>query len=105
MENNSSKCDLNCGSLTQVFSEENFILLPRDHSYAVLVKNMAVFCTFLNSLSKANMKRLRLIALKKKISKQPIIDAVLWFNLMKSILIKHIKLRKEKKIPIVWFKS
>ena len=42
------------------------------------------------------VKRLRLIALTKEVSETPIIDFVLWLSLMKSILNKHSKLRKEK---------
>ena len=42
------------------------------------------------------VKRLRLIALTKEVSETPIIDFVLWLSLMKSILNKHNKLRKEK---------
>ena len=45
------------------------------------------------------MKRFRLIALKKVVSKQPGINSVVWllkFTLMKSILMKRSKLRKEK---------
>ena len=60
------------------------------------MKNVAAFCPCLNSPSKTKVKRFRLIALAKDISKQPKIDSVLWFTLMKSILIKHSKLRKEK---------
>jgi hypothetical protein len=41
------------------------------------------------------VKRLRLIALTKEVSERPIIDFVL-VKLMKSILNKHSKLRKEK---------
>jgi hypothetical protein len=42
------------------------------------------------------VKRLRLIALTKEVSETPIIDFVLWLSLMKNILNKHNKLRKEK---------
>jgi hypothetical protein len=48
------------------------------------------------SLPEAKVKRLRLIALTKEVSETPIIDFVLWFNLIKNILNKHSKLRKEK---------
>ena len=42
------------------------------------------------------MKEPRLIALIKEVSEMPIIDFVLWLSLMKSILNKHSKLRKER---------
>ena len=42
------------------------------------------------------MKRFRLIVLTKEVSKKPSLDFILWINLMKSILIKHSKLRKKK---------
>jgi hypothetical protein len=42
------------------------------------------------------MKRLILIALTEEVSEMSIIDFVLWLNLLKSILNKHRKLRKEK---------
>lgn len=42
------------------------------------------------------MKKFRLIALTKEVSETPIIDFVLWFSLMKSILKNHSKLRKGK---------
>jgi hypothetical protein len=47
-------------------------------------------------LPETKLKRLRLIALTKEVSETPIIDFVLWLSLMKSILNKHSKLRKEK---------
>ena len=42
------------------------------------------------------MKRFRLIVLTKEVSKKPSLDFILWINLMKSILIKHSKLKKKK---------
>jgi hypothetical protein len=42
------------------------------------------------------VKRLRLIALTKEVSKKPSRDFVLWLSLMKGSLNKHSKLRKEK---------
>jgi hypothetical protein len=47
-------------------------------------------------LPEAKVKRLRLVTLTKEASERPIIDFVLWLNLMKSILNKPSKLRKEK---------
>jgi hypothetical protein len=58
--------------------------------------NVATFCTCLKSLPEVKVKRLRLIALTKEVSKTPIIDSVLWLSLMKSTLSKCSKLRKEK---------
>ena len=57
---------------------------------------MVAFCPCLKSLPKAKVKRLRLIALTKEVSKNPSRDFILWLNLMKSVLNKHSKLRKEK---------
>ena len=59
---------------------------------------MAAFCHCLKSITEAKVKRFRLIALTKEVSKQPGINSVVWllkFTLMKSILMKRIKLRKE----------
>jgi hypothetical protein len=42
------------------------------------------------------VKRVRLIALTKEVSKKPSRDFVLWLSLMKRSLNKHSKLRKEK---------
>jgi hypothetical protein len=64
---------------------------------------MAAFCPCLNSIPEAKVKRFRLIALKKEVSKKPNSDFVLWLNLTKSILNKHSKLRKGKVLNI-WFK-
>ena len=55
-----------------------------------------LFVTCLKSVPEAKEKRLRLIALTKEVSEMPIIDFVLWLSLMKNILNKHGKLRKEK---------
>lgn len=44
MENNNVECDLmNCGELSQEATEENFKMLPRDHSCDILVKKVASF--------------------------------------------------------------
>jgi hypothetical protein len=50
----------------------------------------------LKSLPEAKIKRLILIALTKEVSKVSSRDFVLWLRLMKSILNKHSKLKKEK---------
>lgn len=46
-------------------------------------------------MSKDKIKRLRLIALRKD-DPEPSINFVLWFTFMKSILVKHSKLKKKK---------
>ena len=61
-----------------------------------LLKKVAAFCHCLKSLSEAKLKRLRLIALTKEVSEKPSIDFVLWFTLIKSVLIKHSKHKKGK---------
>jgi hypothetical protein len=61
-----------------------------------LVKNVATFCPYLKSLPEAKVKRLRLIALSREVSKKPSRTFVLWLSLMKKSLNKHSKLRKEK---------
>ena len=48
------------------------------------------------NLPETKVKRFRLIALTKEVSESPIIDFVLWLSLMKSVLNKHSKLRKER---------
>jgi hypothetical protein len=52
----------------------------------------------LRGLPETKVKRFILIALTKEVSKKPSRDfaLILWFSLMKSILIKHSKLQKEK---------
>jgi hypothetical protein len=55
---------------------------------------MAAFCPFLKSLPD-EVKRFILIALTKEVSKKPSRDLVLWLSLMKDVLNKHSKLRKE----------
>jgi hypothetical protein len=60
------------------------------------VKNVTTFCACLKSLPEAKVKRLRLSTLTKEVSEMPIVDFVFWLSLMKSILNKYSKLRKEK---------
>lgn len=67
-----------------------------DCFYDVLVKNMAPFQHFLGSLPEAKVKRFRLVALRKEVSKNPSIDFTLWLTLLKSILMRHNKPRKGK---------
>ena len=67
MEDSGTKCDLmNCGGLAQEVSEEkNIIMLPRDCSYDILVKNVSAFCPLLKSLPEAKMKSSGLIPSRK----------------------------------------
>lgn len=60
------------------------------------MKNVVAFCPCLKSLPGAKVKRFRLIASTKEVSKHPRIDPVLWFTFPKSILTKPTKLRKDK---------
>jgi len=69
---------------------------PRDYFCGILVRNVATFCPCLKNLPEAKVKRLRLIALTKEVSGTPITEFDLWLSLMKNILNKHSKLRKEK---------
>jgi hypothetical protein len=78
-----------------VSEEENFSILNRDYSCDILVTNGAAFCPCLKGLSEAKVKKFR-FAMTKEVSKKPSIDSVLWFMLMKSILMKCSKVRKEK---------
>ena len=61
-----------------------------------MVKNVATFCLCLKRLPEAKMKRLRLIALTKEVSKTLTIDFVLSLSLTQNILNKHSKFRKGK---------
>ena len=58
------------------------------------MKNVAAFCPCPKSLPEAKVKRFRLIALTKEVSKQPGINSVVWlkFTLMNSVLMKRRKL-------------
>jgi len=57
---------------------------------------MTAFRSHLKSLPEAEAERFMLIALTKEVSEKPSIDFVLWFSLMKRVLIKHSKLKKGK---------
>jgi hypothetical protein len=57
---------------------------------------MGVFCPYVKSLPKAKVKKFILIALTKKISKNPSRDFVLSSSVMKSVLNQYSELRKEK---------
>ena len=86
--------------LGQELSEEkNFSMLPRDCSCDILVKNVAAFSHCCKSLPEDKVKRFRLLAMAKEISKQPSIDSILWlpvFTLTKNVLVKWSKLSKKK---------
>ena len=79
--------------------EGNVSMWPRDCFCDILMKNMAAFFHCPKNLSEAKVKRFRLIALKKEVSKQFSVRSVLWLlklTTMKNILMKRIKLKKEK---------
>ena len=77
-EDSDSVGELNCRSLAQdVSGENNFNMCPRDYTCDILVKNVSAFCHCLKSLSEDKVKRFRLTALTKEISKYPRIDSVL----------------------------
>jgi hypothetical protein len=59
---------------------KNFNMGPRDCFCDILVKNVAAFCRCLKSLPGAKVKRLKLIALTKEVSKEPSRDFVLWLR-------------------------
>jgi hypothetical protein len=99
MEDIGIKSDLNCGGLSQEVSEEkNVSMWPRDCFCDILVTSMAAFCPCLKCLpeTKAKMKRIRLISLTKEVSEKPSMDFLLWFTVMKRVLIKCSKLKKKK---------
>ena len=95
MEDVVAEGDLNCSNLNlEVSEEKNFNMWPRDCS--CLVKNVATFCPCLRSLPEAKVKKFILIALTKEVSRKPNRDFVLWLSLMKNILMRHSRLKKEK---------
>ena len=99
MEDIVTESDLKCAHLDQAASVENFSMWPTDCFCSILVKNMAAFCPCPKSLPGFKMKRFRLIALKKEVSKQPGVNSVVWLlklTLVKNILMKRSKLRKER---------
>jgi hypothetical protein len=94
MEDFVGESDLNCAGLAQEVSvEKNFIVWPRDCFYGILVENVAAFCHCPKSLPEAKVKRFRLIALKKEVSKYQSTNSVVW---LLTVLVKRSKLRKEK---------
>ena len=71
MEDFVAESDLNCADLAQEVSvEKNFSMWPRDCFCGILVKIVAALCHCLKSLPKSKVKRLKLIALTKEISKK-----------------------------------
>lgn len=68
-----------------------------------MVKNFAALGLLMRSLPETKVKRFSLVALKEEVSKLPSMDSLLWFTLMRKLLIRHSKLRKGK-IQNVWFK-
>jgi hypothetical protein len=77
MEDVDAEDHLNSGCLAQKVSEENFSMLPVELSCDILIKNVAVFCPCLKSLSEYWVKRFRLVALAKEVSKMPSLDFIL----------------------------
>ena len=76
----------------EVSEEKNFSMWPRDCYCKILKKNVSAFCHCPNSLPEAKVKRFRLIALTKEVSKQPGTNSVVWLlqpTRMKSILMKR----------------
>jgi hypothetical protein len=89
---------LSCAESSQDVSvKKHFIMRPRDCFSGILLKNMTAFCPSLKSVPDAKVNKLGLMTLVKEISEMPITDFVFWLSLMKSILNKHSKLKKEKK--------
>ena len=92
-----SEHDFNCRSLAQGVSEETiFSILPKIILVVFLIKIVTAFCPCPKSLPGDKVKRSRLIAWTKEVSKKLSLDFVQWFALTGSILIKHNKLKKEK---------
>jgi hypothetical protein len=59
-----------------------------------------LFVDLVCSLPEAQAKRVKLIAFTKEVIRQCRLYFVVWFSLMKSILIKDNKFRKKKKYKI-----
>ena len=93
MEDFVAESDLSCSDISM---EINFSMLHRDSFCDILVKNVSAFGSCLKSLPKSKVKRFILIALTKEVSEMLNRDFVLWLSLMKNILKKHSKLRKDK---------
>jgi hypothetical protein len=92
MEDFVAGSNLNCVDLAQEISKEkNFRMWHKNCFCGILVKKVATFYPCLKSLPEAKVKRLRLIALTKEVSKTFSRDFLLWLSLMKRSLNKHSK--------------
>jgi hypothetical protein len=71
MEDLVAGSNLNCVDLAQEISKENNFRMWHENCFCgILVKNVATFCPCLKILPEAKVKRLRLIALPKEVSKK-----------------------------------
>jgi hypothetical protein len=77
MEDIGVESNLNSGGLAQEVSKKNVSIWPRDCFSDILVTNVAAFCPCLKSLPEAKVKRFRLIALTKEVSKKLSLDFIL----------------------------
>ena len=66
MEDSGTKSYLSCRGLTQVVSDENISMWPRDCFY-ILVRSVAAFFPCLKSLLEAKVKKSGLILLAEEI--------------------------------------
>jgi hypothetical protein len=93
MEDFVARSNLNCVDLAQEISKEkNFRMWHKDWFCGILLKNVATFCPCLKSLSEAKVKRLRLIALTKEVSKKLSKDFILWLSLFCFVLLDRVSL-------------
>ena len=107
MEDFVAGSNLNCVDLAQEISKDyNFRMWHKDCSCGILVKNVATFYPCLKSLPEAKVKRFRLIAWKKEISKQPDINSAVWLLKVNCHEEHNEKEQAEKgKIQNLWFKD
>ena len=86
MEDFFAESDLNAADLAQeVLVKKNFSIWHRNCFCSILVKNVSAFHHWPKGLPEAKVKRFRLIALKKEVSKKPSRVFILWLSLMKSV--------------------
>jgi hypothetical protein len=72
MEDFVARSNLNCIDLAQeIAKEKNFRMWHKNCFCGIWGKNVATFCPCLKSLPETKVKRLRLIALTKEVSKRP----------------------------------
>lgn len=76
------------------FQGRRILILPRDFSCDILVKNVDALCPCLKNLPEVKVKSFRLIALAKELSQQPSTDCLVIHSWV--FLIKCSKLRKDK---------